>query len=104
MDGIPGDAFSSPQSVPDGNLKAQVEAFQQRLRDDDDLQRQLRMVTSSAGIAEVLEAAGFRFSAAQLVKHFARRLLDADDALALRKFDNFGWDQGELAWLLKTWE
>ena len=27
-----------------------------------------------------------------------------DDALAVRNFDNLGWDMGELAWALKTWE
>jgi hypothetical protein len=39
-----------------------------------------------------------------LVKAFAQLLLDGDDALAVRNFDNLGWDVGELAWALKTWE
>jgi len=40
----------------------------------------------------------------QLVKGFAEKLLASDDALAIRNFDNLGWDVGELAWAAKTWE
>lgn len=41
---------------------------------------------------------------AQLVKHYAWLLVEADDALAIRNFDRCSWDAGELLWLLKTWE
>ena len=42
--------------------------------------------------------------AGPLVKAFAQLLVEGDDALAVRNFDNLGWDMGELAWALKTWE
>ena len=41
---------------------------------------------------------------AALVKGFAQLLLESDDAMAVRNFDNLGWDVGELAWTAKTWE
>ena len=85
-------------------LRSQVEEFRQRLSGDDELQRRLRGVTSAAGLAELAAAAGVPLSPAALVKDFARRLLESDDALTVHNFDNCGWDQGELAWLIKTWQ
>mgnify|MGYP002634084774 FL=1 len=81
-----------------------VEAFLEAVRSNEDLQRQLRGVTTAAGLAEVAAQAGLNIEAAALVKGFAQLLLASDDTLALRNFDNLGWDVGELAWAAKTWE
>ena len=81
-----------------------VEAFLDAVRSNEDLQRQLRGVTTAAGLAEVAAQAGLNIEAAALVKGFAQLLLASDDSLALRNFDNLGWDVGELAWAAKTWE
>lgn len=80
-----------------------VEAFLAAVREDENLQRQLRTVTDSAGLAEVARNAGISIEAGALVKGFARLLLEGDDALAVRNFDNLGWDVGELLWAIKTW-
>ncbi|MEB3307608.1 MAG: Nif11-like leader peptide family natural product precursor [Cyanobacteriota bacterium] len=80
-----------------------VEAFLAAVREDENLQRQLRTVTDSAGLAEVARNAGISIEAGPLVKGFARLLLEGDDALAVRNFDNLGWDVGELLWAIKTW-
>lgn len=85
-------------------LRDRVEELRQRLSGDEELQRRLRGVTSAAGLAEVAAAAGVPLSPAALVKDFARRLLESEDALTVLNFDNCGWDQGELAWLIKTWQ
>jgi hypothetical protein len=81
-----------------------VETFLEAVLSNEDLQRQLRGVTTAAGLAEVAAQAGLNIEAAALVKGFAQLLLASDDALALRNFDNLGWDVGELAWAAKTWE
>jgi len=81
-----------------------IEAFLEAVRSNEDLQRQLRGVTTAAGLAEVAAEAGLNIDAAALVKGFAQLLLASDDALTLRNFDNLGWDMGELAWAAKTWE
>lgn len=78
--------------------------MRQRLSGDEELQRRPRGVSTAAGIAEVAAAAGVALTPAPLVKDFARRLLESDDELAVRNFDNCGWDQGELAWVIKTWQ
>jgi hypothetical protein len=39
-----------------------------------------------------------------LVKGFAQLLLDSSDTMAVRNFDNLGWDMGELLWAAKTWD
>jgi DNA-binding phage protein len=84
--------------------KTMVEAFLEAVRSNEDLQRHLRGVTTAAGLAEVAAQAGLNIEASALVKGFAQLLIASDDALALRNFDNLGWDVGELAWAAKTWE
>lgn len=81
-----------------------IEAFLQAVRSNEDLQRQMRGVTTAAGLAEVAARAGLNLDGATLVKGFAQLLLEGDDALAVRNFDNLGWDMGELLWAAKTWE
>jgi hypothetical protein len=81
-----------------------IEAFLDALRSNEELQRQLRGVTTAAGLAEVASQAGLNIEAAALVKGFAQLILSSDDALAVRNFDNVGWDVGELAWAAKSWE
>ena len=48
--------------------------------------------------------AGLTIEPAALVKGFAQLLLESDDAMTVRNFDNLGWDIGELLWAAKTWE
>lgn len=81
-----------------------IDAFLEAVRSDEELQRELRNVTTAAGLAEVAARAGLALEPGQLVKGFAQMLLASDDALAVRNFDNLGWDVGELAWAAKTWE
>ena len=81
-----------------------IEAFLEAVRSNEDLQRQLRGVTTAAGLAEVAAEAGLTIEPAALVKGFAQLLLESDDTMAVRNFDNLGWDVGELAWAAKTWE
>lgn len=82
----------------------EISAFLAAVRSDDELQHQLRGVTTAAGLAEVANRAGFAIEAAALVKGFAQLLLEGDDPLCVRNFDNLGWDMGELLWAIKTWE
>jgi hypothetical protein len=81
-----------------------IEAFLDALRSNEDLQHQLRGVTTAAGLAEVAAQAGLNIESAALVKGFAQLLLESDDAMSVRNFDNLGWDMGELLWAAKTWE
>lgn len=95
----------APDIPPDdASLTQAIEAFVTAVRQDDTLQRQLRLAATASDLSAVANAAGFELEPAQLVKHYARRLLEADDALAVRNFDRCSWDAGELLWLLKTWE
>lgn len=81
-----------------------IESFLQAVRSNEDLQKELRNVTTAAGLAEVASRAGHPMEAGNLVKGFAQMLLESDDALTIRNFDNLGWDIGELLWAVKTWE
>lgn len=81
-----------------------INAFLLRLRSEAELQQAMKPVTTASGVAAVAAVAGLELSPAALVKDFAQRLLAADDELAVRLFDNCGWDHGEIAWVLKTWE
>ena len=81
-----------------------VKAFMDAVRSNEDLQRQLRGVTTAAGLADVAAQAGLTIEPAALVKGFAQLLLESDDAMTVRNFDNLGWDMGELLWAAKTWE
>ena len=81
-----------------------VELFIKAVRNDQELQRQMRGVTTAAGLAEVAAKAGLDLDGASIIKAFAQMLVDADDSLAVRNFDNLGWDIGELLWATKTWE
>ncbi|MEB3332227.1 MAG: hypothetical protein VKI83_07030 [Synechococcaceae cyanobacterium] len=100
----PSQTAMSPETTDLQVLRERVETFRQAVAADELLQRQLRGTTTAAGLAEVAAAAGVSIDPAALVKDFARRLLEADDEITVRNFDNCGWDQGELAWLLKTWQ
>jgi len=81
-----------------------VEAFLAAVRSNEDLQRQLRSATTAAELVAVAAEAGLTIEPAALVKAFAQLLLESDDAMAVRNFDNLGWDMGELLWAAKTWE
>ena len=81
-----------------------VEAFLAAVRSNEDLQRQLRGATTAADLVAAAAQAGLTIEPAALVKGFAQLLLESDDAMAVRNFDNLGWDMGELLWAAKTWE
>ena len=81
-----------------------VDAFLQAIRENEQVHGQLRGVTTAAGLAEVAQSLGFDLSPAAIVKGFAQLLVDSSDSLAIRNFDNLGWDMGELLWVAKTWE
>ncbi|MEX0589358.1 MAG: Nif11-like leader peptide family natural product precursor [Cyanobium sp.] len=81
-----------------------IQAFLEAVRSNEDLQRELRNVTTAADLAEVAARAGLIIEPAALVKGFAQLLLESDDAITVRNFDNLGWDIGELVWAAKTWE
>ena len=83
---------------------AVLEAFLQAIRDNEELHLQLRGVTTAAGLAEIAQSQGFDLPPAAIVKGFAQLLVDSSDSLAVRNFDNLGWDMGELLWVAKTWE
>ena len=81
-----------------------VDAFLKAIRDNEDLHLKLRGVTTAEGLAEVAQTAGLDLPPAAIVKGFAQLLVDSSDSLAVRNFDNLGWDVGELLWAAKTWE
>jgi hypothetical protein len=81
-----------------------IEEFLAAVRSNEDLQRQLRGATTAANLATVAAQAGLTIEPSALVKGFAQLLLESDDAMAVRNFDNLGWDMGELLWAAKTWE
>lgn len=81
-----------------------IVACLEAVRSNEDLQRQLRSATTAADLAAVGVQAGLTVEPASLVKGFAQLLLVSDDAMAVRNFDNLGWDMGELLWAAKTWE
>ncbi|MFZ0409510.1 MAG: Nif11 family protein [Cyanobium sp.] len=91
--------MTSPQESHD-----RINTFLLRLRSEAELQQAMKPVTTAAGVATVAAGAGFDLSPAELVKDFAQRLLEAGDERAVLLFDNCGWDHGELAWVLKTWD
>ncbi|MFO7628610.1 MAG: Nif11-like leader peptide family natural product precursor [Prochlorococcaceae cyanobacterium] len=82
----------------------EISAFLDAVRSDEDLQRQLRGATTAADLVSVAAQAGLTIEPAALVKGFAQLLLEGDDAMAVRNFNNLGWDMGELLWAIKTWE
>ena len=81
-----------------------VQSFLDAIRDNEQVHVQLRGVTTAAGLAEVAQSLGLDLPPAAIVKGFAQLLLDSSDSLAVRNFDNLGWDMGELLWAAKTWE
>jgi hypothetical protein len=81
-----------------------VNTFLQAIRENEDLHLQLRGVTTAAGLADVAQSLGLDIPPAAIVKGFAQLLLDSSDSVAIRNFDNLGWDVGELLWVAKTWE
>ena len=81
-----------------------IDTFLQAIRENEDLHLQLRGVTTAAGLAEVAQSIGLDIPPAAIVKGFAQLLLDSSDSMAIRNFDNVGWDVGELLWAAKTWE
>jgi hypothetical protein len=81
-------------------LQALIEAT----ASDDALARKLRMATTAGAIAEAAADAGIKLDPAAVVKHYARQLLEADDATTVHNFDLCSWDAGELLWAMQNWK
>jgi len=81
-----------------------VESFLEALAADTSVHTKMRGVTTAEGLAEVAKDLGLDLPPAAIVKGFAQLLVDSSDSLAIRNFDNLGWDMGELLWAAKTWE
>ncbi len=85
-------------------VRSDLQALIQTATDDEALERKLRMATTAHAIAEAAAHAGIRLDPAAVVKHYARLLLEADDATAIENFDLCSWDAGELLWAMKNWK
>ena len=81
-----------------------VQSFLEAVRAYTSVHAKLRGVTTAEGLAEVAKELGFDIPPAAIVKGFAQLLVDSSDSLAVRNFDNLGWDMGELLWAAKTWD
>jgi len=68
---------------------------------NDELQQQLREVTTAEALVEVARQAGFDCTPLDLVSAFAEQLSRGSDSERLDLFNACSWDFGELAWLLR---
>jgi hypothetical protein len=85
-------------------MMAKVESFLEALRANTSVHPKMRGVTTAEGLAEIAKDLGLDIPPAAIVKGFAQLLLDSSDTMAVRNFDNLGWDMGELLWAAKTWD
>ena len=67
------------------------------------LQALVQAATAGA-IAEAAADDGIKLDPAAVVKHYARQLLEADDATTVHNFDLCSWDAGELLWAMQNWK
>ncbi len=71
------------------------------LSKNNELQERLLPIKTAEGVVAVAEQLGFKFTAAELIRHFAETLVHADDAQAVILFDALGWQFGSLLWAVK---
>ena len=83
---------------------AGLQALLQAATADENLKRKLRMATTAGAIAEAAADARIKLDPAAVVKHYARQLLEADDATTVHNFDLCSWDAGELFWAMQNWK
>lgn len=81
-----------------------VAAFLASLAENPDLRHRMKAVTTAEEISAVAADAGIDLPAATVVKEFARLLLEAEDDICIRNFNNLSWDHGELLWAAQTWQ
>ncbi|MCP9820541.1 hypothetical protein KBZ18_13720 [Synechococcus sp. Cruz-9H2] len=83
-----------------------IQVFIERLRAEDgtELERMAREATTVGDLEAVAAEAGISLSGAALVKHFAKLVVESDDASAVKNFDSLCWDVGELLWILNNWK
>ena len=67
-------------------------SFLARVIDDEHLQKKLIPINTSEGIVAVASQMGYRFTAPDLINHFAEALLHADEAQTVILFDSLGWN------------
>ncbi|MCT0219594.1 Nif11-like leader peptide family natural product precursor [Synechococcus sp. CS-1329] len=79
-----------------------IHQFVECLRSDEDLQRSIKLATSADEVVEAAASRGIEFSSASLVRCFARTLMEGSDEAVVKKFDELGWDAGEILWFLKS--
>ncbi|MCP9801518.1 Nif11 family protein [Synechococcus sp. RedBA-s] len=79
-----------------------IHQFMECLRSDEDLQRTVKMATSADDVVAAAASRGMEFSSASLVRCFARTLMEGSDEVVVKKFDELGWDAGEILWFLKS--
>lgn len=79
-----------------------INRFVECLRSDDDLQRSVKFATSADEVVAAAASRGVEFSSASLVRCFARTLMEGSDEVVVKRFDNLGWDAGEILWFLKS--
>jgi hypothetical protein len=93
-----------PPRQPSQIMEDPIQSFIQKARTDADVQHKLKLATTAKDLESIAAEAGITLAAPELIRHFARLLLNADDAQAVRHFDSLGWDAGELLWALKNWD
>ena len=79
-----------------------IDRFVACLRSDEDLQHSVKMATSADDVVAAAASRGMEFSSASLVRCFARTLMEGSDEVVVKKFDELGWDAGEILWFLKS--
>ena len=85
-------------------VNSALEALITAAASDEALKRKLRLATTAGAIAEAAADAGIKLDPAAVVKHYARQLLEADDATTVQNFDLCSWDAGELLWAMQNWK
>ena len=79
-----------------------IDRFVECLLSDEDLQRSVKFATSADDVVAAAASRDIEFSSASLVRCFARALTEGSDEEVVKKFDELGWDAGEILWFLKS--
>ena len=85
------------------NIEEKIFNLLTAVSQDESLSRTFRLATTASAICNVAESVGILLKPAELVKYYARLLLEADDETAVYNFDNCSWDASELCWIMKNW-
>ena len=85
------------------NIEDKISNLLNAVSKDESLNRTFRLATTASAVCNVAESVGISLKPAELVKYYARLLLEADDETAVSNFDNCSWDASELCWIMKNW-